>query len=155
MINIRAHYANGLLEYAAALDMLPEVYRLAVDILNDADGVKESPETDALLRYMRTIPPRSRRSVLRAFVRKAHEKLELIDVEISAPYPLTEAQLAILARRIVRLFKKQPVIVTKIDESLLGGVRVIAGKILLDDSIRQKISAMRHVLYEEVLSNAK
>jgi F0F1-type ATP synthase delta subunit len=155
MINFNVHYAHGLIEYSESLGIFPGLYHAAESIMEGSEEIRRNLETDALVRYMKIVPPKKRKSVLRRFLALAHEKLELMDVEVYSPFPLTDAQISILSRNLVKLFKKNPVITIKVDKSLLGGVRVIAGKNLLDDSIKQNFSAMRQALYEEVLMNAK
>jgi F0F1-type ATP synthase delta subunit len=107
---------------------------------------------DALVRYMRAGPRETRRSVLRSFVSMARERLGLLDVEITSPAPLSPEQVSALSGRAGRIFGKRPVITLKIDASLLGGVRVIAGNRLLDDSIKSGISRLKQALLEKVVN---
>ncbi|MDR1651655.1 MAG: F0F1 ATP synthase subunit delta, partial [Synergistaceae bacterium] len=82
----------------------------------------------------------------------AHDKLGMIDVEITSPRPLSPEQLSALSEGIRRSIKKNPELSVRLDDSLLGGVRVIAGNRMTDYSIGRKILRLREVLREKVVS---
>jgi F0F1-type ATP synthase delta subunit len=110
---------------------------------------------EALVRFMRAVPRKSRKSVLKKFAALAHDKLGMIDVEVSTPSPLSSEQLSALSegiRRSLKTLEKNPVVSVKLDGSLLGGVRVIAGNRMTDYSIRRKISRLRGILRGKVVS---
>jgi F-type H+-transporting ATPase subunit delta len=76
----------------------------------------------------------------------------MIDVEITSPRPLSPEQLSALSEGIRRSIKKNPELSVRLDDSLLGGVRVIAGNRMTDYSIGRKILRLREVLREKVVS---
>jgi hypothetical protein len=155
MINLNAFYARGLVEYAESLNILPLMYEEASGILCQPDGsggTEAGRGTEALVRFMRAVPRRNRKSVLKKFAALAHDKLGMIDVEVTAPYPLSPEQLSALSEGIRRSLEKNPVMSVKLDGTLLGGVRVIAGNRMTDYSIRRKISRLRGILREKVVS---
>ncbi|MDR1515847.1 MAG: F0F1 ATP synthase subunit delta [Synergistaceae bacterium] len=152
MINLDSLYARGLLEYAESLNMLPILYEEASGILDGREVTKMGPGTDALIRFMRAVSRGNRKSVLKKFAAAAHDKLGITDVEVTAPSPLSPEQLSVLSDGLRRSLKKNPVLSVRLDDSLLGGVRVIAGNRMIDYSIKQKISRLRGILHEKVVS---
>jgi hypothetical protein len=157
MINLNSFYARGLVEYAEALDMLPILYEEASGILDGSGETEIGRGADALIRFMRAVPRRNRKSVLKKFTALARDRLGIIDVEITAPHPLSPEQLSALSEGIRRPPEKNgkpakpaksPAVSVRIDESLLGGVRVIAGNRMTDYSIKQKIFRLREILCE-------
>jgi F0F1-type ATP synthase delta subunit len=152
MISLNLFYARGLVEYAESLDILPILYEEASRILDGSGGTETGQGTDALVRFMRAVPRRNRKAVLKKFTALAHDKLGMIDVEVTAPHPLSPEQLSALSEGIRRSLEKNPVISVKLDESLLGGVRIIAGNRMTDSSIKRKIFRLRGTLREKVVS---
>ncbi|MDR1020554.1 MAG: F0F1 ATP synthase subunit delta [Synergistaceae bacterium] len=152
MINLNSFYARGLVEYAESLGMLPVLHEEASGILDGHAAAETNRATDALIRFMRAVPRRDRRSVLKKFAALARDRLGMIDVDVTAPRPLSPEQLSALSDGIRRSLKKNPVVSVRLDESLLGGVRVIAGNLMADYSIKQKISRLRRALREKVVS---
>jgi F-type H+-transporting ATPase subunit delta len=156
MINLNPFYARGLVEYAESLDMLPILYEEASGILDGSGGTEtERGGAEALVRFMRAFVPRgNRKSALKKFVALARDRLGIIDVEITAPHPLSPEQVTALSEGIRRSLKKptkSPKVSVKLDESLLGGVRVTAGNRMIDYSIKQKISRLKGILREKVV----
>jgi hypothetical protein len=152
MINLGSFYARGLVEYAESLDMLPILYEEASGILDGSGGTEMGRGADALIRFMRALPRKSRKPALKKFVALARGKLGIIDVEIIAPRPIAPEQLSALSEKIRRSLKKNPALSVRIDGSLLGGVRVIEGNRMTDYSISRKIFRLREVLREKVVS---
>jgi F-type H+-transporting ATPase subunit delta len=152
MIKLDSLYARGLVEYAESLDMLPILYEVASEILDGSGGTEKKNGTDALIRFMRAIPRRDRRSVLKKFSALAHDKLGIIDVDVTAPYPLSPEQLSTLSEGIRMSLKKNPAVSVKLDDSLIGGVRVIAGNRMTDYSIKQKIFRLKQDIREKVVN---
>ncbi|MDR1515402.1 MAG: hypothetical protein LBS45_06890, partial [Synergistaceae bacterium] len=108
MINLSSFYARGLVEYAESLDMLPILYEEASGILDGSGGTGMGRGAEALVRFMRALPRRSRKLALKKFVVLAHDKLGMIDVEITSPRPLSPEQLSALSEGIRRSIKKNP-----------------------------------------------
>jgi F-type H+-transporting ATPase subunit delta len=139
------------MEYAESLDMLAVLCDEASGILGGAD-VKKGPVSDALVRFMRAVPRKSRSPVLKKFVALARDKLGIIDVEVTAPGSILPEELSVLTEGLRRSLGKNPVVSVKTDDSLLGGARVIAGNRVIDYSIKRKISMLKQALREKVVS---
>ena len=152
MINLNIHYARALLDYGEKLGMLEEFYRQAAKLLEKNCQFMPDEISEELIDFFRNVPAKSKCAVLRRFVRMAHERLNLLDVRIVSAAPLTGRQLSLLTERLAGMFQKRPVVSTTVDALLLGGVRVVAGNILIDDSLRKKLSDLKQALYREVLS---
>jgi hypothetical protein len=152
MINLNSFYARGLLEYAESLDMLQILYEEASGILDGSGGYETGRGAEALIRFMRAVPRKGRKPTLKKFAALAHDKLGMIDVEVTAPHPLSPEQLSALSEGIRRSLKKNPALSVKLDESLLGGVKVTAGGRMTDYSIKRKIFRLEMSLREKVVS---
>lgn len=147
MVKLTKSYALGLAEYAESLGMLESFYKQAKRLLaGDTRSID-----DKLLAYLALLPRRAMRGVLSRFTRVADERLHYMDVKIYSAYRLDETEIRKLERKLAGLFRKKPQITVYVDESLLAGLRIIAGNMLLDDTISQSMDDLKHLLYEEVL----
>jgi len=76
-------------------------------------------------------------------------------VEAYSAVPLSGAQLRALERKLERMLGKQTDIVAEVDPSLLGGIRVVAGDAVYDDTIKRKLSDMKRSIYEGMRESAR
>lgn len=88
--------------------------------------------------------------VLYLFLDLARERMNMVQCEIISAVPLRPGQLLTIEQTLVRIFKKQLAITATVDPSLLGGLRVIIGDVVLDDTIKRKLSDMKNKIYEGV-----
>lgn len=69
-----------------------------------------------------------------------------VDAVISSAFTLTDAQLTDLSSTLEGRFGRKLNLKVQVDESLIGGVRVVVGDEVLDTSIREKLRQMHNAL---------
>lgn len=150
MLKLTHRYANALMEFAEEHG-LEEIYRQALTMVLSGNFDSESAP-EAIGEFLALIPGgRDERSaVLYAFLDFARERMNLLECEIISAVPLTSDQVARLERKLILMFRKQLDITLTVDPTLLGGLRVIAGNTVLDDSIKRKMRDMKTQIYEGV-----
>jgi F-type H+-transporting ATPase subunit delta len=84
-------------------------------------------------------------------IQELYEKLRAeqsgeIDASVTSAFPMTDAQLAELVAVLERRFKRKIKATVKVDPELIGGVMVVAGDEVLDDSVRGKLQTMANAL---------
>lgn len=150
MLKLTARYTKALLDYAEEHG-LEELYRQALTfVLSGNPDPSQAPE--ALGAFLVAVPGGREEilAVLYAFLDLARERMNLLMVEVISAAPLTHKQLAELERKLILMFRKQLDITVTVDPSLLGGLRVIAGDTVLDDSIKRKMMDIKTSMYEGV-----
>jgi F-type H+-transporting ATPase subunit delta len=98
--------------------------------------------------FLLVLNDQERLDLLRA-IRAAYEELNdqrcaRIRVQVESAVPLADAQKTHLQKRIQETFHLQPIVETKVDAGLLGGLRVRLGDWLYDASVRSRLNEIRH-----------
>ncbi|MCL2058604.1 MAG: F0F1 ATP synthase subunit delta [Oscillospiraceae bacterium] len=75
------------------------------------------------------------------------------DVEIISAVPLTAHQQQIIEVRLIRMMKKHITIKATVDPSLLGGIRIVTGDYVIDDTIKRKLFNMKSSMIAEVFES--
>lgn len=153
MVNLSSRYANAILEYGEEHGVLDRFYREVLSIGGGTVAVNFSRVSTELAALIELIPDGDRAAVLRQFVDMARERLGMLNVEVISAVPLTQDQLANLEIKLIHLFRKQLEITTRVDPALLGGLRIIAGSTIIDDTIKRKLSDMKKLAYKGVYFN--
>jgi len=73
-----------------------------------------------------------------------HEKT--LDVMVKSAYPLSEEEIKKIASSLKKRLGKEVKVESEVDESLIGGVIVHAGDMVIDSSVRGKLAKLTHVL---------
>ena len=68
------------------------------------------------------------------------------DAEITSAFALTDAQVAELVAGLTRKFGKTLTPHVSVDQSLIGGVRVVVGDHVFDTSVKAQLERMKTVL---------
>ena len=76
--------------------------------------------------------------------------MNLADAEVFSAVPLTQDQLEKLVKKLTGIFNKQLDIKTNVDPSLLGGIKVIVGNTVMDDTIKRKLKDIKKNIYDKV-----
>lgn len=71
-----------------------------------------------------------------------NEREGVVDAEISSAFELDAAQLASLVADLEKRFKRKIKPKVRIEQELIGGVRVVVGDEVIDGSVRAKLDAM-------------
>lgn len=69
-----------------------------------------------------------------------------VDIQVSAPYELTEEQQQTLVQALSKKLERKVSLTTTVDKSLIGGVVVRTGDMVIDASVRGKLTKMAEAL---------
>ncbi|MFW2371714.1 MAG: F0F1 ATP synthase subunit delta [Gammaproteobacteria bacterium] len=69
-----------------------------------------------------------------------------IDAIVTSAYPLSDAQLQAMTKALKKKLGCDVTLVTEIDETLIGGVVIRAGDLVIDGSAQAKLAALAHTL---------
>lgn len=85
-------------------------------------------------------------SVITAFEALSAEQRGVVAAEVVTALPLTAAQSKGVAAALRQALGKDPEISTRVDASLLGGIKVKVGSRLFDASLRSKLDSLKFAL---------
>jgi F-type H+-transporting ATPase subunit delta len=88
------------------------------------------------------------RSILRAAIELRDQRAGRIPVEVRSAVPLADDQRDGLLRQLRDTFHREPVLATRVDPDLLGGLIVQVGDWLYDASVRTQVETIRNQLIE-------
>lgn len=112
---------------AAKLKWNPETLR-CLDIVMDNNRFKELP------------------LILEQFKHIYHQKMNLAEVEVESVKPLSEAQCKKLSQTMEAKLGKKAVVNYKINPGLLGGLKVMCGSDMIDDSLKSKLNRLENMM---------
>jgi F-type H+-transporting ATPase subunit delta len=150
MANLTDHYATYLLKNALKENKLEEVYTHALIVTTRESKNLEDSMPEMLEHFMKFVPASDVRPVLIKFLRLARARLGLMDVNVISAIPLTEAQVKEIETKIIGVFGKQISMVTRVDPTLLGGLCIIAGSSVIDNTIKKRLADMKKNVYRGV-----
>ena len=85
-------------------------------------------------------------AVIAAFERLSADQRGVVSAKVTTASPLTAAQVKGLAAALRQSLGKDPEIETRVDPSILGGVKVLVGSRLFDASLRSKLDSLKFAL---------
>ncbi|MET0271709.1 MAG: F0F1 ATP synthase subunit delta [Phenylobacterium sp.] len=85
-------------------------------------------------------------AVIAAFERMAAEARGAISAQVTTALPLTDAQSKGVAAALRQALGKDPEIETRVDPSILGGIKVQVGSRLFDASLKSKLDSLKFAL---------
>jgi F-type H+-transporting ATPase subunit delta len=132
--------ASLIIHPNVSADQLVELFRAAVDGQSGAEAsnfIRMLADNDRLA----ALP-----QIALLFEEMKHGEEGVKEAEIVSAFPLSEEQVATLARQLESRFQAKLEVVVTVDPSLIGGVRVVVGDKVLDASVRSKLDAMRTAL---------
>ncbi len=105
---------------------------------------------DLTRRFLQLIA-RNRRSadlpdVARAYRRLSAKRRGVVAAEIVTAVPLTDSQSDAIVAALRERLGRAPEVTTRVDPSILGGLRVRVGSRLYDASLKSRLDRMRHAL---------
>lgn len=143
--------AASLLEQALRNGNLEDIYKGAVDLAAGKNSDKKLPEDlSAFLHYLTEADVQP---IMTRFLEMAREELNIMPVEVISAVPLKPEQIALLEIRVIHLVKKRINITNTIDHSIIGGLRIIIGTMVIDNSIKSQLIKMKEELYKGVYFN--
>ena len=85
-------------------------------------------------------------AVISAYERLAADARGEVQAQVTTALPLTAAQTKGVAQALRLALGKDPLIETRVDPSILGGVKVRVGSRLFDASLRSKLDSLKFAL---------
>jgi F-type H+-transporting ATPase subunit delta len=150
MAGIINQYANDLLEYAKEQNELEDFYNHAQVLVKEMDwsGIPSIP--NRLVAFLLLVPKANTKPVLRKFIDVARDELGLLDVTVISAVPLSDQQIKDVEKELARIFNRKIQLTAQVDSSLLGGLRIVAGYTVIDNTIKRKILDMKKNIYKGV-----
>jgi len=84
--------------------------------------------------------------ITEAFIKMKYEDEGILRVKVSSAYQLSDDKLLKLSSSLERRFNSKVELESSIDTSLLGGVRVQADDLVIDNSVQGRIKKMSQIL---------
>jgi len=85
-------------------------------------------------------------AVITAFERLSAERRGVVSAQVTTATPLSAAQAKGVAAALRQSLGKDPEIETRVDPSILGGIKVQVGSRLFDASLRSKLDSLKFAL---------
>ena len=149
MASLIDRYAADMLEYGKELNELEDFYTYAFILMNKIGaGITHIPEK--LDSFLQIVPAKDVKPVLNKFLDMCREHWKILDVKVFSAMPLTATQRDDIEKKLVSTFNKQVNMAVKVDPSLLGGLRIIAGYTVMDNTIKKKLAEMKKSMYKGV-----
>ncbi len=102
--------------------------------------------TEAAKKFVQVLAKNKRLPLIEAIFEQFEELRALeqqsLDVQVTSAFPLTDAEGQNLASALAKKFEKEVHLTSDIDESLIGGVVIRAGDMVIDGSVRGKLSKL-------------
>jgi|GEM_PF-2118289 len=86
--------------------------------------------------------------VLNRFIELAMEQMGVVHVEVVSAAPLTAAQQEALQRKLIARAGKRVHLACRTDPSLIAGLRISSGGVVMDTSVKRQLADMREKLYK-------
>lgn len=148
---------DALIAEMAAVADRPEMRALVSNpqVVNDKlygvfAGVLKSPLDQQAQNFLRILIENGRVDTLQElssqFTALKNAEEGTADAEIVSAFPLTDAQVKDLVDRLATKFKKTLKPHVSVDQSLIGGVRVVVGDNVFDTSVKAQLERMKTVL---------
>ncbi len=160
-----ADQANALDAAEADLKTLVAIHRESADLrrLLEAPGyaaedkargleaVAAAAGVNPLTRKFLGLLARNRRAsalpaVATAFAALAAAKRGTVNAQVTSAVPLSAAQLAAVTAELARTLGKTPELETRVDPTILGGLKVRVGSRLYDASLKSRLDSMKVAL---------
>ena len=153
MASMIDRYVSDLFYYAAEHNQLENYYRYALILIrgSDVDGMPVIP--DELQDFLELLPKDDAGAVVFRFFEMARECLGLLDVKLFSAVPLTFAQRTNIETKLAAMFGKEISeisLVPKVDKSLIGGLRIVVGNMIIDNTVKTRLAEMKKNVYKEV-----
>jgi F-type H+-transporting ATPase subunit delta len=94
-------------------------------------------------------------SIVEAYDHLVQNAFGRVEVDVYTAAPLDEAAKSTLSARLRELIKREPVLHSYIDESLIGGLRLQIGDQLIDGSVSTRLRKVREQLGSNGLASVK
>jgi len=147
--NMNRLYALALLDFAEEND-LNGVFQQIWQLVLSGNITAENAETDELKRTLANVPPGDLESVLLQFIDIARGRMDTRMAEVISAVPLTNEQLRRLEVNLIMRLRKQLILKSTVDPSLLGGLRIVVDDMVIDHSVKNRLLEMKQAVYRGV-----
>lgn len=86
--------------------------------------------------------------ILQEFIELREEREGLAHVQVSTPYPLDGLR-DLIKEKLEEITGREILVEERLDRSLIGGIRIRMGDLVLDGSVRAQLERLREELLEE------
>lgn len=146
-MNLIDRYVTDLYNYTVENNLVENYFTYATIIIRGSGGYNLPDELDS---FLKLLSPEDTEAVLIKFIDIAREHLGLLDVRIFSAVQLTVAQRAKIEKKLIEIFGKEISMILKVDRSLIGGLRIIVGNTVFDNTIKTKLAEIKKNVYKEV-----
>jgi F-type H+-transporting ATPase subunit delta len=150
---------NRVSQVAADLRATSELEDPRIPIEQRLRSVKSALGTDAvpqLVNLVRLVLRRRRADsfddIYREFRRLHNRRVGIVEATATSAAPLDDQELTALRTRLEDMTGKQVELSTSVDASLLGGIQVRLGDLLIDGSVRGRLERLRNRLASGALT---
>jgi len=150
--NMNRLYALALLDYAET-EGLNEVFQQIWSLVLSGSIRADNAETEGLRGVLTQVPQDDLENVLLQFIEIARGRMDTHMAEVISAVPLTNEQLYRLEVKLIQRLRKQLIITTTVDPSLLGGLRIVVDDMVIDHSVKNRLHEMKQAVYRGVYLN--
>jgi F0F1-type ATP synthase delta subunit len=150
MAGLSDRYASDLLNYAIENNRLEELYTYSLILTQRTETSALSRVPDEFVYIAKTVSSTELKEVLNKFVDKSRDYFGLLNVSIYSAAPLEYTQLTEIEDKLMSAFDKHVSMVNIIDPSLLGGIKIIAGNVVIDTTIKKALEDIKKSIYRRV-----
>ena len=148
------------------LDPQPQFERLLCTVTTQQDlklqlieRVVAPRATPIFTNFLRVLIRHDRAVLLRTVVAVAEREWEIrsgkVRVRVTSATPLTDVSTTALVESLTRSLAAEPILETKVDPALLGGVVIRVGDTVYDGSVRNRLKQLRARLRERCLNEVQ
>ncbi len=156
-------FGEQLKQIEELLDQMPDVLKalenpiyppdLKMEIVNEIlKAVQVDSEVE---RFLKLLVERRRIHIIKEIVAKyqllVDEELNIARGEVIAAYPLSDEEKKELEEILKEILKKEVVLETKVDEDIIGGIKVQVGDLVFDGTIKRQLRKFKEIIKGEVL----
>ena len=150
MAKLIDQYAAYLLVNAVKENKLDEIYHYSVEITEKGQTPGRDSQPALFDAFSKIVPDADIRPILIKFQAMARKRLGLMDVSVISATPLSDAQHMAIHKKLTDMYGSKFSLVTKVDASLLGGLCIIVGHQVIDNSIKKRLADMKKNVYKGV-----
>jgi hypothetical protein len=150
MANLIDQYASYLLVNAVVGERLEEIYQYALSITDKGTPKGAPGQPEIITAFYEVAPASDVRPILLKFQKLARKRLGLMDISVLSAAPLSDDQRLSVENKLRSTYGEKISIVTKTDPSLLGGLCIIAGHQVIDNTIKKRLADMKKNVYKGV-----
>lgn len=150
MAKLKRQYARSLMNLAKEQGNLEDVYNQALTLTKEDDFEIDDDMPKELRMILELLEEEDMLPTINVFIEMVRKELKIAHADVVSAVPLREEQLIDLEKKLAAIFNKRVEIVNHVDSSLLGGVRIIVDNMVIDNSIKSKLSQLKQKLYQGV-----